>query len=70
MNRRHFLTSTFLGATAIGLGARGALAAYVEGGPPVYPLEEACQDRYLDILIQQAQETGQTITAETQAWAG
>ena len=31
MNRRHFLTSTFLGATAIGLGARGALAAYVEG---------------------------------------
>ena len=31
MNRRHFLTSTFLGATAIGLGARGTLAAYVEG---------------------------------------
>ena len=31
MNRRHFLTSTFLGTTAIGLGARGALAAYVEG---------------------------------------
>ncbi|MEP2683084.1 MAG: peptide-methionine (R)-S-oxide reductase MsrB [Sulfitobacter sp.] len=31
MNRRHFLTSTFLGATAIGLGAHGALAAYVEG---------------------------------------
>lgn len=31
MNRRHFLTSTFLGATAIGLGARGVWAAYVEG---------------------------------------
>ena len=31
MNRRHFLTSTFLGATAIGLGARGTSAAYVEG---------------------------------------
>ncbi|MFG6577944.1 peptide-methionine (R)-S-oxide reductase MsrB [Sulfitobacter sp. 1A13191] len=31
MNRRHFLTSTFLGATAIGLRARGASAAYVEG---------------------------------------
>ncbi|MFG6567528.1 peptide-methionine (R)-S-oxide reductase MsrB [Sulfitobacter sp. 1A13679] len=31
MNRRHFLTSTFLGATAIGLGASGTLAAYVEG---------------------------------------
>ncbi|MEM5543321.1 peptide-methionine (R)-S-oxide reductase MsrB [Sulfitobacter sp. AS92] len=31
MNRRHFLTSTFLGATAMGLGVRGALASYVEG---------------------------------------
>ncbi|KKL82511.1 hypothetical protein LCGC14_1984030 [marine sediment metagenome] len=31
MNRRHFLTSTFLGATAFGLGTRGALAAYVSG---------------------------------------
>ena len=31
MNRRHFLTATFLGATAIGLGTRGASAAYVEG---------------------------------------
>ena len=31
MNRRHFLTSTVLGATAFGLGTRGALAAYVSG---------------------------------------
>ena len=31
MNRRHFLTSSLWGAAAVGLGARTAAAAYVEG---------------------------------------
>lgn len=45
------------------------MADYVDGGPDFYSLAEACQDHYLGILIQQAQETGQPVTAETQPWA-
>jgi predicted dehydrogenase len=42
---------------------------YAEGGEPFYSLAEACQDRYLDIMIAQAVESGQSVTTETQAWA-
>lgn len=42
---------------------------YIDGGDAFYPLAEACQDRYLDILLKQAVETGQAITSETQLWA-
>jgi len=46
------------------------MAAYVEGGPEVYPLAEACQDHYLSLLIAQAVESGQVVESSTQAWAG
>lgn len=45
------------------------MAAYVQDGLPFYSLAEACQDRYLDILMHQAAETGRPITAERQPWA-
>lgn len=45
------------------------MADYVEGGTEVYPLAEACQDRYLGILIAQAAESGQVVESETQPWA-
>ena len=45
------------------------MAAYVEGGPEVYPLAEACQDRYLDLMLEQALKTGQPVTTATQPWA-
>lgn len=45
------------------------MAAYVAGGPEVYPLAEACQDRYLDMLIERAIASGEAVTSETQAWA-
>lgn len=46
------------------------MADYVAGGPPVYALAEACQDRYLDIMIEQALKTGTTVETSTQPWAG
>jgi hypothetical protein len=45
------------------------MATYLDGGPPVYSLEDACQDLYLFLLIQEAQESGQPVRAETQPWA-
>ena len=45
------------------------MADYAQGGDPVYPLAEACQDRYLDILLARAIETGETVASETQPWA-
>jgi hypothetical protein len=45
------------------------MGAYVRGGPAFYSLAEACQDRYLDLLIQEAITTGRTVRTETQPWA-
>ena len=45
------------------------MAGYVGGGHPFYSLAEACQDRYLDILMHQSAESGRPVTAERQAWA-
>ena len=45
------------------------MAAYVAGGPEVYPLAEACQDRYLDILIERAVASGETVSSQAQVWA-
>ena len=45
------------------------MAAYVDGGHPFYSLAEACQDRYLDILMHRAAEQNRPVTAERQAWA-
>jgi len=45
------------------------MAAYVrDDGPAPYPLAEACEDRYLDILIAQAAESGQPVEGEPQPW--
>ena len=45
------------------------MADYARGGPGFYSLAEACQDRYLDILIHEAVASGRTVVAERQAWA-
>jgi len=44
------------------------MAEYVAGGPEVYPLAQACQDRYLDMMIEQAATTGQVVETEAQGW--
>lgn len=45
------------------------MAEYVAGGPEVYPLAEACQDRYLDILTERAVASGETVSSQAQVWA-
>jgi hypothetical protein len=45
------------------------MAEHVDGREPVYSLQEACQDRYLDILMHEAAETGKIIRSERQPWA-
>jgi len=42
---------------------------YVRGGPAFYPVADAAQDRYLDLLIAEAVETGRTVTATRSPWA-
>ncbi len=44
------------------------MAEYAAGGPAFYSLAEASQDRYLDLLIQQAAQTGELVRAEPQPW--
>lgn len=46
------------------------MGEYARGGAEFYPLAEACQDRYLDLMMQQAAEQGGEIRTETQVWAG
>lgn len=45
------------------------MADYANGAEPFYSLAEACQDRYLNIKIEEAIATGEEIQTETQAWA-
>jgi len=45
------------------------MADYVNGGDPPYSLAEACQDRYLHILMDEAIATGETVQTATQRWA-
>jgi len=44
------------------------MADYVNGGPNAYSLAEACQDRYFDILCDQALREERTVQAEAQPW--
>lgn len=44
------------------------MAEYVRGGAEVYPLAQAAQDRYLDILIAEAIETKRPIKSSPQLW--
>jgi hypothetical protein len=45
------------------------MADYINGGPELYSLAEASQDQYLGLLIGQAIQTGETVTATRQSWA-
>jgi hypothetical protein len=45
------------------------MADYVDGGAEFYSLAEASQDRYLDIVMEQAQESGEVVETRTQVWA-
>jgi len=45
------------------------MGEYARGGPEVYPLAGAMQDHYLGLLIRQASETGQPVTAAAQPWS-
>jgi len=44
------------------------MGAYVDGGTEPYPLAQACQDRYLDMLIARAVETGEIVESQPQPW--
>lgn len=41
---------------------------YVENGTPFYSLAQAAQDHYINLLIEQAQQTGKPVTSTPQAW--
>jgi hypothetical protein len=45
------------------------MADYVFDGPSFYSLEDASQDHYLGMMIEQAIQTGETVTAVPQRWA-
>ena len=45
------------------------MAEYVDGAEPFYSLAEACQDRYLDILLAQSLEEAVPIRSTRQVWA-
>jgi len=45
------------------------MAHYVRTGEDFYSLAEACQDTYVDLMMQEAAKTGETVRTETQAWA-
>ena len=46
------------------------MAEYVAGGEAFYPLAEACQDHYMDLIMARALESGQPVRSTPQAWAG
>ncbi len=41
---------------------------YLKNGADFYSVAEACQDRYLDLLMQQALEKGETVSSQPQPW--
>jgi hypothetical protein len=45
------------------------MADYAGGGPSFYSLAEACQDRYLQILLEESLAKDRPITSQTQPWA-
>jgi len=45
------------------------MAEYANGGPDFYSLAEACQDRYLDLAIQQSVKEQRAVVTESQSWS-
>lgn len=45
------------------------MAEHVATGQDFYPLAEACQDRYLDLAVEEAVREKRTVRTETQSWA-
>ncbi|MFD0676415.1 MULTISPECIES: Gfo/Idh/MocA family protein [unclassified Paenibacillus] len=45
------------------------MAAYAAGGPGFYGLPDASQDHYLGLLLEEAVQTGETVTAVRQPWS-
>ncbi|MBV8815756.1 MAG: Gfo/Idh/MocA family oxidoreductase [Verrucomicrobia bacterium] len=43
---------------------------YIETGEPIYSVAQACHDRYLDLLIEEAVNTGKEVAGEKQPWMG
>lgn len=46
------------------------MARYVDGGEGFYGLADACHDRWLDICLAEAAQTGATVKAGRPAWVG
>jgi len=45
------------------------MGEFTQGGPPPYPLAEACQDHYLAMTIDEAARTGESIRTQRQPWS-
>jgi hypothetical protein len=45
------------------------MADYARGGPDFYSLAEACQDRYLDIKMKEAEASRREVRTEKQSWS-
>ncbi len=50
-------------------GILDGMTAYVRGGEEIYPLEEALQDTYLHLMLDESIRTGGTIRTQSQSWA-
>jgi hypothetical protein len=46
------------------------MGEYVSEGTPFYSAAEACQDRYIDLLMQEAVATGAVVKSQRQPWHG
>jgi hypothetical protein len=44
------------------------MGEYVSEGTPFYSVAEACQDRYIDLLMQEAVQTGVVVKSARQPW--
>jgi len=47
----------------------GKMGEHAQGGPDFYSLAEACQDHYLSMLLNQAADSGETLSSESRNWA-